>query len=62
MLHTDWLFFTSLDPFHCEWKGINRVSRLPVESVPVDFITTRLSLRVVFVIKYVDTTVASIIK
>ena len=53
MLRADWLFFSSFDPFLCEWKGINRTVRPAVELVPVEFITTRLSLRIVVVIKYV---------
>ena len=53
MLHADWLFFSSFDPFLCEWKGINKTGRSAVELVPVEFITTRLSLRIVVVIKYV---------
>ena len=53
MQHADWLFFSSFDPFPCEWKGINRTGRPAVELVPVEFITTRLSLRIVVVIKYV---------
>ena len=53
MLRADWLFFSSFDPLLCEWKGINRTGRPAVELVPVEFITTRLSLRIVVVIKYV---------
>ena len=53
MLRADWLFFSSFDPFLCEWKGINKTGRSAVELVPVEFITTRLSLRIVVVIKYV---------
>ena len=53
MLLADWLFFSSFDPFLCEWKRINRTGRRAVEVVPVEFITTRLSLRIVVVIKYV---------
>ena len=59
MVRVDWLFFTSFDPFLCEWKRINRTGRLAVESVPVGFITTRLSLRIVFVIKYAATAAAA---
>ena len=53
MLRADWLFFSSFDPFLCEWKRINRTGRLAVELIPVHFITTRLMLRIVVVIKYV---------
>ena len=53
MLRADWLFFSSFDSFLCEWKRINRTDRLAVESVPVGFITTRLSLHIFLVIKYV---------
>ena len=53
MLHADWLFYTSFDPFLCQWKRINKTDRPAVESVPVEFITTRLSLRIVVFIKYV---------
>ena len=61
MLHADWLFFSSFDPFPCEWKGISRKGRLAVELVPVEFIITKLSLRIVDVIKYVAAATASII-
>ena len=54
MLHADWLFFSSFDPLLCECKRINKTGRPAVELVPVEFITTRLSLRIVVVIKYAD--------
>ena len=53
MLRADWLVFSSFDPLLCECKRINKTGRLAVELVPVEFITTRLSLRIVDVIKYV---------
>ena len=62
MLRADWLFFSSFDPFLCEWKRINRTGRPAVELVPVEFITTRLSLRIVVVIKYVAAVDATSIK
>ena len=46
-------FFSSFDPFLCECERINRMGRPAVELVPVEFITTRLSLRIVVFIKYV---------
>ena len=61
MLRAGWLFFSSFDPFLCEWKCINRADRATVESVPVEFITTRLSLRIVVGVKYVAAAAASII-
>ena len=53
MLCADWLVFSSFDPLFCEWKRINKTVRPAVELVPVEVITTRLSLRIVGVIKYV---------
>ena len=59
MPRADWLFFSSFDPFLCEWKRINRTDRLAVESVHVGFITIRLLLRIFFVIiKYVAVAVS----
>ena len=60
MLCADWLFFSSFDPFLCECKRINRTGRPAVELVPVEFITTRLSLHIVVVIKYVATAAAAV--
>ena len=62
MLHADWLFFTSFDPFLCQWKRINKTDRPAVESVPVEFITARLSLRIVVVIIYADAAAVDSIK
>ena len=51
MLHADWLFFSSFDPFLCECKRINRTDRAAFESVPVD---TRMQRYIYFfiIIKY----------
>ena len=62
MLRADWLLFSSFDPFLCECKHINRTGRLAVELVPVEFITTRLSLRIVVFIKYIAAVGAAVIK